>query len=94
MKANIWNWTENFWGTPEWYENGQEVCDMEHHPEHDPDYEAIADSLGHLEGRAADYAKPTESQYMFRVVPSGKTREGEVRVKDNFGNLWTQKVVW
>lgn len=94
VKANIWNWTENFWGTPEWYENGQEVCDMEHHPEHDPDYEAIADSLGHLEGRAADYAKPTESQYMFRVVPSGKTREGEVRVKDNFGNLWTQKVVW
>lgn len=94
VKANIWNWTENFWGTPEWWENGRKVCDMEHHPEHDPDYVDIADSLGKQEGRAADYAKPTQSPYMFRVIPTENARGGEVRVRDNFGNLWSRTITW
>lgn len=94
VKANIWNWTEGFWGTPEWWENGRKVCDMEHYPEYDLDYKKIADSLGKLKGRAADYAKPTLSPYMFRVIPTENARSGEVRVRDNFGNLWTQTVTW
>ncbi len=94
VKANIWNWTEGFWGTPEWWENGRKVCDMECHPDYDLDYKEIADSLEKLEGRAADYAKPTLSQYMFRAVPTENSRGGEVRVRDNFGNLWTQEITW
>ena len=31
VKVNIWNWSEG-WSTPEWYENGVKVSDMEFTP--------------------------------------------------------------
>ena len=67
---------------------------MEHAPDFDPDYLEIYKTLEHLKGRAGNYAKPTKSRFMFRVKPSEGVRSGEVRVTDNFGVTYTQKVEW
>ena len=54
----------------------------------------VAEKLSHLRGTAAKYAKPAKSRYMFRVKPSEGVRSGEVRVTDNFGKTYTEKVEW
>mgnify|MGYP003306654430 CR=1 FL=1 len=76
-------------------ENGKKVGEFEQFAEVDPDYMQIfTEKLSHIKGRAANYAKPAKSRYMFRIKPSEGVRSGEVRVKDNFGTTYTEKVEW
>ena len=95
VKVNIWNYTEGYWSDIEWWENGQKVSTFEKSKELDPDYvELHAAKLTHLKGTAAKYAQPAKSDYIFRVMPSEGVRSGEIRVTDNFGVTYTEKVEW
>jgi hypothetical protein len=96
VKANIWSYSpDSNWSTVEWWENGKKVGEFEQFAEADPDYMQIfTEKLSHIKGRAANYAKPAKSRYMFRIKPSEGVRSGEVRVKDNFGTTYTEKVEW
>ena len=97
VKANIWNYSPDTWSKPEWWENGVKVADMEHAKgEYDPAYLKIyaehqEQKLGKWE-RA--YSKPAKSPYLFRVKPTAGVRSGEIRVTDQFGVTYTQKVEW
>ena len=96
VKVNVWNWSADYWTTPEWWENGKKVADMELHAENDPDYLKIfaqhnEQKLGTTERK---YSKPSKAPFMFRVVPSEGVTSGEIRVTDQFGKTYTQSVVW
>jgi len=95
VKANIWNYTEDYWGEVEWWENGNKVGTFERYPEVDPDYAQLhAAKLTHLTGTAATYAKPEPSDNMFRFKPSDGVTGGEIHVKDNFGVTYVEPVNW
>ncbi len=96
LKVNVWNYSsDSNWSPVEWWENGTKVGEFEHFAEPDPAYvELHATKLTHLKGTAAKYAKPSKSRYMFRIKPSEGVRSGEIRVTDNFGTTYTQKVEW
>lgn len=95
VKACVWNYSENFWTVPQWYEDGVLMGEMERHREADLDYQEIYDALsGVLTGRALQYATPVKSKYMFRIRPSEGVRKGEIRVTDNFGVTYTTQVEW
>ena len=95
VKVNIWNYTQGYWSDVEWWENGTKVATFEKHAEEDPDYLLMHSTrLTHLKGTAAKYARPTKSDYMFRVKPSEGVRSGEIRVTDNFGVTYTEKIEW
>ncbi len=96
VKANIWNYSpDSNWSAVEWWENGKKVGEFEQFAEFDPDYVQIhTEKLGHLKGTAAKYAKPAKSRYMFRIKPSEGVTSGEIRVTDNFGKTYTEKVQW
>lgn len=98
VKANIWNHSPATWSTPEWWENGVKVADMElAKGESDPDYCEIYKSLdlSKAGATAQKYAKPsTKIPFLFRVKPSEGVRSGEIRVTDNFGVTYTEKVEW
>ena len=95
VKVNIWNYTQGYWSDIEWWENGKKVGTFEKSKELDPDYvELHAAKLTHLKGTAAKYAKPTKSDYIYRVKPSEGVTSGEIRVTDNFGVTYTEKVAW
>ncbi len=95
VKVNIWNYTDGYWSDVEWWENGKKVGVFEKGNEPDPDYLALHTArLTHLKDRAAAYARPSKSKYMFRIKPSEGVHSGEIRVTDNFGKTYTQKVEW
>ena len=95
VKVNIWNYTQGYWSEIEWWENGQKVGTFEKFKEEDPDYLKLhAERLSHLKGRAAKYAAPSKSDYMYRIKPSEGVRSGEIRVTDNFGKTYIEKVEW
>ena len=96
VKANIWNYSsDSNWSAVEWWENGKKVGELEQFAEFDPEYVKIhTEQLSHLKGIAAKYAKPSKSRYMFRIKPSEGVRSGEIRVTDNFGVTYTEKVEW
>lgn len=97
VKVNIWNWSANYWSTPEWWENGKKVGTMTHKYEKD---------IAFLEDHAAkgphfiskkdksDKARPYNAHGMFHIKPSAGVRSGEVRVTDNFGNTYVEKIEW
>ena len=96
VKANIWNHSPETWSNPEWWENGVKVADMEYSKEHDPDYlkiyaEHTQQKMGKTERK---YSQPSNPPFFFRVKPSAGVRSGEVRVTDQFGVTYTQKVEW
>lgn len=97
VKVNIWNHSPETWGTPEWWENGVKVADMVcTGKEFDPDYLKIyaqhnSEKMGNTERK---YSKPAKVPFLFRVVPTAGVRSGEVRVTDNFGKTYIQKVEW
>ena len=97
VKANIWNYSPDTWGKPEWWENGVKVADMERAKgEFDPAYLQIyaehqEQKLGKYE---RTYSKPAKSAYLFRVKPTAGVRSGEIRVTDQFGVTYTQTVEW
>ena len=95
VKVNIWNYTVGTWSAVEWWENGKKVGEFQKVRELDPEYVKIFnEKLTHLKGIAADYAKPIKSDYMFRIKPSEGVRSGEIRVTDNFGVTYIEKVEW
>ena len=107
VKVNIWNHTKGFWSQPEWWENGKKVATFEQHREEDLDAIEINKSVAHLaakadpsicwtssKGKVHDYTKPNRSRYMFRIKPSEGVRSGEIRVTDNFGVTYIEKVEW
>ena len=96
VKANIWNYSsDSNWSAVEWWENGVKVGEFEQFAEEDPEYVQIfTEKLSHLKGTAAKYAKPAKSRYMFRIKPSEGVTSGEIRVTDNFGKTYTEKVEW
>ncbi len=89
--ANVWA-HDNKWGAVEWWENGVKAGEMEACRALDPDYVDLYATVTNKTTRK--YCKPIESFHMFRIKPSEDIREGEVRVTDRFGNLYTQKVKW
>lgn len=89
VKANIWNWSEG-WSTPEWYENGVKVADMEFTPGIDPDYYDLFATYDNQTNRK--YCQPDKNCIMFSVEPTPGATSGEVRVTDMFGNTYTQTV--
>lgn len=91
VMANIWA-HDNKWGAVEWWENGVKVGQMEAHDALDPDYVDLYATVTNKTTRK--YCKPVNSFHMFQIKPSEGIREGEVRVTDRFGNLYTQKVSW
>jgi hypothetical protein len=97
VKVNIWNHSPETWSTPEWWENGVKVADMkttgkEYDPAYLKIYATYADKkLGETERK---YAKPTKVPFLFRVVPTQGVRSGEIRVTDQFGKTYIQKVEW
>jgi hypothetical protein len=97
VKVNIWNYSPDTWSAVEWWENGVKVADMElAKGEFDPAYLKIyaehqEQKLGKYE-RA--YSKPSKTPNLYRVKPSAGVRVGEIRVTDQFGVTYTQKVEW
>ena len=97
VKVNIWNHSPETWGTPEWWENGVKVADMKcTGKEYDIDYQKIyaqhnTQKLGDTERK---YSKPAKVPFLFRIVPTAGVRSGEVRVTDNFGRTYIQKIEW
>ena len=97
VKVNIWNYSPDTWSAIEWWENGVKVANMEHAKgEYDPAYLKIY--AEHQEQKlnkwARNYSKPAKSPYLFRVKPTAGVRSGEIRVTDQFGVTYTQKVEW
>ncbi|MBE6212252.1 MAG: hypothetical protein E7129_03840 [Rikenellaceae bacterium] len=96
VKAIVWNHSPETWSNPEWWENGVKVADMELSKENDLDYlniyaEHNQQKLGKTERK---YSKPVKSPFFFRVKPSEGVSSGEVRVTDQFGVTYTQKIGW
>ncbi len=85
--ANIWQW-DTEWGTPEWWENGHKVADMQRRSHIDPNFDR--------EYRAAHKGEPTVEMvwHMFRVKPSDGVTSGTVKVTDRFGKLHSQDISW
>ena len=97
VKVNIWNWSKDYWSTPEWWENGVKVGDMAHKFEKDIAFleDHAAQGPYVLGGRdKSDKAKPYNAHGMFNIKPSEGCRSGEVRVTDNFGKTYIEKIEW
>ncbi|MBP3551007.1 MAG: calcineurin-like phosphoesterase family protein [Alistipes sp.] len=97
VKVNIWNWSKDYWSNPEWWENGVKVGDMTHKFEKDiafvEDHKAKGPHMYSPKSKH-DTAKPYNAHGMFHIKPSEGVRSGEVRVTDNFGKTYIQKVEW
>lgn len=91
VKVNIWNWSEG-WTTPEWYEGGVKVADMESAPGVDLDYYDLYETYDNKTNRK--YCTPGTDCLIFKVTPSEGASSGEIRVRDMFGNEYTTTVSW
>ena len=89
VKVNIWNWSEG-WSTPEWYEGGEKIADMEFTPGVDPDYYDIFETVDNQTTRK--YCKPSTESVIFSVHPTPGATSGEIRVSDMFGKTYTLSV--
>ena len=97
VKVNIWNWSKDHWSTPEWWENGVKVGDMAHKYEKDIAFledHAVKGPHFYSPKSKYDTAKPYNAHGMFHIKPSEGVRSGEVRVTDNFGKTYIQKIEW
>ena len=97
VKVNIWNWSKDHWSTPEWWENGKKVGVMIHKSEKDVAFVEDHKEKGpHILGGRdkSDKARPYNAHGMFHIKPSEGVYSGEVRVTDNFGRTYIQKVAW
>lgn len=95
VKVNIWNWSADYWSQPEWWEQGKRVGYMTHKPEKDIAYLEDYSKQGPFLGRKGDdKAVPHEAHGTFHIKPSKGVRSGEVRVTDNFGVTYIEKVEW
>ena len=97
VKVNIWNWSKDYWSNPEWWENGVKVGEMTHKFEKDIAFVEDHNEKGpHILGGRdkSDKARPYNAHGMFHIKPSEGVHSGEVRVTDNFGKTYIQKVAW
>ena len=96
VKVNIWNWSKDHWSTPEWWENGKKVGEMTHKFEKDVAFVEDHKEKGpYTLGKSKDdKARPYNAHGMFHIKPSEGVYSGEVRVTDNFGRTYIQKVAW
>jgi hypothetical protein len=96
VKVNIWNWSKDHWSTPEWWENGKKVGVMTHKFEKDIAFVEDHNEKGaYTIGKSKDdKARPYNAHGMFHIKPSEGVYSGEVRVTDNFGRTYIQKVAW
>ena len=95
VKVNVWNWSADYWTTPEWWENGKKVADMINKPEKDVAYLENHAKYGPFLGRKGDdKAIPHNAHGTFHIKPSEGVRSGEVRVTDNFGVTYIEKIEW
>ena len=94
VKATIWNWSPNFWGMPQWYENGVKVGELERFNDEDVAYKEFYAERQEQKDPQIRHLRPSKSDAAFRIKPSEGVRSGEVRVTDNFGNTYTQTVEW
>jgi hypothetical protein len=95
VKVNVWNWSADYWTTPEWWENGKKVADMINKPEKDVAYLENYAKYGPFLGRKGDdKAIPHNAHGTFHIKPSEGVRSGEVRVTDNFGVTYIEKIEW
>lgn len=85
--ANIFLW-DNLWGDVEWWEDGMFKGDMSRADGTDPMYVKLYFETGMTGSVPAD----TDTRHLFRIIPSDDAESGEVRVRDRFGNYWTQEV--
>jgi hypothetical protein len=92
VAATVWNWNQDTWGTPEWWENGQKVGNMQKWDDKDPDYVRLISTI--TDKYTLELAQPAKSHYLFKVLPSAGARGGEVRVKDKFGNVYVKSISW
>lgn len=92
VAVNVWNWNEDTWGVPEWWENGRKVADMESWRAKDPAYLKLISDI--TDKYTLELAQPAISRYLFRALPSEGVTSGEIRVKDNFGNIFTKSITW
>lgn len=91
VKVNVFNWSEG-WSTPEWYEGGKKVADMEFTPGIDYAYKALFDEYHNETNRK--YCQPSDKCDIFSVTPSAGCRSGQIRVTDLFGNTYSTDVNW
>ena len=93
VKAKIWNWMDDFWTQPEWWENGVKVADLEQVEEYDVRYLEYYNAWKQQAESKEKWPDP-QTATMFRIKPSEGVRKGEVRVTDYFGNTYTQAIEW
>ena len=93
VKAKIWNWMEDFWTQPEWWENGVKVADLEQVKDYDVHYQECYNAWKEQSDSKVKWPEP-KTATMFRIIPSEGVRKGEVRVTDYFGNTYTQTIEW
>ncbi|MBO7510477.1 MAG: hypothetical protein J6T35_04765, partial [Bacteroidales bacterium] len=67
-------------------------ADMTFTPGTDPDYVVLYDAFDNERDRK--YCQPEKDALIFSVTPSSGCTAGEIRVKDMFGNEYSQKVEW
>ncbi len=87
VTANVWDWD------PEWkveyYEDGKKVCDMEQFKS--IDHEA-AECYRDRSKLKHQYVWPTPCEHLFRAMPTGNAKLGEVRVTDRFGRTFSATI--
>jgi predicted phosphodiesterase len=92
VAVNVWNWNGDTWGVPQWWENGQKVADMARWKGKDPNYVKLISDI--TDKYLLELAKPAVSRYLFRIKPTEGVTSGEVRVEDNFGNVYIKSISW
>ena len=86
--ANVFLY-DNRWGKVEWWEDGKKKGNMMVWDGTDPMYEKL------YRDNKNQGTSPTNSEgigHIFYYTPSADAVSGEVRVRDRFGNEWSQKV--
>ena len=84
----------DFWTTPEWWENGVKVADMENIKDFDVYYQERYTAWKEQKDSKEKWGEPSQTKQMFRVKPSEGVRKGEIRVTDYFGITYTQTIEW
>lgn len=91
VRGLIWNYSEG-WSTPEWWENGRKVGEMQLVKGTDPDYKDLWDAFTNQRDRK--YCTPQDDAWIFSVTPSAGVNSGEIRVKDQFGKEYSTTIKW
>ena len=84
--ANVFLY-DNRWGEVEWWEDGVKKGNMMKYGGADPMYSQLWNDNGKV-----GESPSTGISHLFYYTPSADAVSGEVRVRDRFGNEWSQKV--